>query len=111
MACFDMVEKMSLDIAEKMSLNLVEKVSLDMVEEVSLDLVEKVSLDMVEEVSLDVVEKMSGKIFLNSRQNRTRRLVGPRRLGAFNAPIPFLEILPRVSLGLVVCAANKCRSS
>jgi hypothetical protein len=49
--------------------------------------------------------------FLNSRQNRTRRLVGPRRLGAFNATIPFLEILPRVSLGLVVCAANKCRSS
>jgi hypothetical protein len=108
---------------------------LDMVEKTSLDMVEKVSLDMSREDEPrhgregeprhgredeprhgregeprhgreDEREK-----FLNSRQNRTRRLVCPRRLGAFNAPIPFLETLPRVGLGLVVCAANNCRSS
>jgi hypothetical protein len=87
-----------------------------------LDVVEKMSLDMVEKTSLDEPrhgredEPRHGREderekFLNSRQNRTRRLVGPRRLGAFNAPIPFLETLPRVGLGLVVCAANNCRSS
>jgi hypothetical protein len=102
---------MDLGMVEKMDFDVVDKMSLDVVEKMSLDMIEKMSLDAVEKMSPAVVEKMSGKNFLNSRQNRTRRLVCPRRLGAFNAPIPFLETLPRVGLGLVVCAANNCRSS
>jgi hypothetical protein len=49
------------------------------------------------------------EIFLKiSRHNRTRRFGCPRRLGAFNAPILFLEIAPRVGLRFVVRAANNC---
>jgi hypothetical protein len=114
---------------------VLEEIRPDELKDMNVDIIERMGLDVVEKMGLDVFrgdelrrsredeprrgredESRCGRedereIFFNSRQNRTRRLVCPRRLRAFNAPIPFLEIPPRVGLGLVVCAANNCRSS